>query len=134
MNVSAIQATLRRSNQGEIAFPEVINQLQAEGVESYQVDLRRDEVRCYWPDGRSQTMPLELVHPPVALAFDAGAVAAAVRAAQQGKVNYPGFVSLAVAAGTTGYVAYLAGKKVVYTGRLGDSHTEHFPQPAPKAS
>ena len=130
MNPTIIRETFERSKAGTISFPDVVQQLLAQGVESYQVDLVRDEIRVYFPDGGSLAVPLGFPHSPVAERFDAPAVEAAVRASQRKEIDYREFLTRALAAGTAGYTACLTGKKVLYLGRQGDLHVEHFPQPA----
>ena len=127
MDTSVIQATASQTKAGAIAFPEVVRQLLAAGVASYQVDLLRDEVRYYGTGDASHVEPLGLAHGPVASGYDQPGVLAAVRAAQTEGLPYPRFIERILAAGSTGYTAYLTGRKVVYLGREGQAHTEHFP-------
>ena len=42
-------------------------------------------------------------------------------------VMYPEFMRLSRAAGCVGYVTWLAGRRVAYFGRRGETHVERFP-------
>ncbi|MFG5410135.1 hypothetical protein ABXN37_21045 [Piscinibacter sakaiensis] len=53
---------------------------------------------------------------------------AAIRAAQQGTLAYPDFKRRTQAAGCVGYTVWIAGRHVVYHGRLGETHVEPFPR------
>jgi uncharacterized protein YbcV (DUF1398 family) len=65
---------------------------------------------------------------PVAREFSLDEIIAAIRAAQADTIRYPEFVKRSTSAGVVGYWAFLAGKKVIYFGRKGESHTEEFPK------
>lgn len=112
---------------GEIPFAEVVRRLQEAGVERYHVDVCRDETTYYLPSGESHLLPNEGPRGPIAEEFDSGGVAAAVRGAQRGEVAYPDFLRRIMAAGCVGYFAQIAGRRVLYFGRTGDTHIEHFP-------
>ena len=128
MNKSAIQQILNDSTAGRIRFPQVVGGLLEQGVESYQVDLLRGE-NCYFnSQGEFCVMPNHHGDKLTNSAFDAEAVVSAIRKSQSGEINYEKFVDLIRAAGCTFYAAYLAGKKVIYFGRNGDFHIEHFPK------
>ncbi|MBX3022943.1 MAG: DUF1398 family protein [Bdellovibrionales bacterium] len=112
---------------GSKKFPEVVGSLLAAGVESYHVDLTRCENRYYLPSGESHAVANGLPAIKVANAFSAAQVESAVRESQAGKITYPQFMQKIATAGVVYYITYLAGKRVVYMGRNGDSHTEYFP-------
>ena len=61
--------------------------------------------------------------------FDAGAIQAAIRDAQQlvPDYTYKGFCQKVTKAGCAGYVVSFAGRRAVYMGRTADIHVEHFP-------
>ena len=66
---------------------------------------------------------------PVAHQFDAAAVRAAIGAAQSLTPGYTylGFCNKIAAAGCTGYLVSLPGRRVVYVGRTGETHVERMP-------
>jgi uncharacterized protein YbcV (DUF1398 family) len=108
-------------------FPEIVRRLSEVGVERYHVDLSRDETTYYLPCGEAHAFPTGGPTDPIAEGFDAGAVEAAVRAAQRGGLLYPEFLRRIRAAGCVGYFTQIAGRRVQYVGRTGDMHVEPFP-------
>ena len=132
MNVELIRSTLAGSLAGTTAFPEVVRRLTEEGVESYHADLVRLEETFYMPDGTTYVEKLEFPKMAIGDEFSAGAVVAAIRDSQAGKCKYPEFLNRVMNAGTTGYVTYLRGKRVIYFGRKGEFHVEEFPRAQPQ--
>ena len=129
MNVSLVQEVCRQALEAKITFPQIVGKLTAEGVESYHVDLVRHENRFYMPNGKTH---VESVKHPAGIAaekFSTEGVQSAIRASQRGEITYQEFIPRVLAAGCVLYVVYLTGKKVIYFGRDGASHTENFPQP-----
>ncbi len=112
---------------GKLTFPEVVGRLSAIGVERYHVDYSRGEITYYLPDGDS--LVVATPHEPHATgrAFSAEAVALAVGQSQRNQHSYSDFVRKTMAAGCVGYFVQIMGRRVIYFGRNGDSHTEHFP-------
>ena len=64
---------------------------------------------------------------PIATAFAATQIEAAVRQAQRGEIDYRQFTDQVLAAGCVGYFVQIDGQRVQYFGRDGDTHTEWFP-------
>lgn len=126
----AAQATVS----GALPFPEIIGRLMADGVESYQVDFAARCFRFYSAAGGVAVAALTLPDlPAVASDWDAPALRAAIVDSQQQGQKFAVFCQRAVAAGVLNYAVYLRGQRVVYSGRLGDQHTEWFPGAAPAA-
>jgi uncharacterized protein YbcV (DUF1398 family) len=105
------------------------------GFDGYAVDFRRSTRTYYMPDGEAIELETE---PTAAVAerFDAAVVREALREAQalvQG-YTYKGFCAKVARAGCAGYMVSLIGKRVLYYGRTGETHTEYFPgtEPATK--
>ncbi|AND68932.1 hypothetical protein ATSB10_14780 [Dyella thiooxydans] len=121
--VSAFEA----SSQGRIHFGDMIGQLMQARVESYHVDYRAGRATCYLPDGDTLDVGVELPPRGIADTFDAEALRAAIRGAQQGQLMYPQFKQLSQAAGCCSYTVWIAGRHVTYAGRHGDTHVERFP-------
>ncbi|HEX4303407.1 MAG TPA: DUF1398 family protein [Rhizomicrobium sp.] len=121
------------SDEGSASFAEIVGRLGAAQVERYHADLTRAEKTYYWPDGASEQVPNAPIAEAPAARFSPESMKAAVRAAQAGTVRYKEFCALAAASGCVGYDVFIAGKRVVYYGRTGDSHVEWFPgaQPSP---
>lgn len=125
--VSIIHDCAARSARGELHFGEVVARLSGAGVESYHADYRDGQTRYYLPSGEVTAVALGHDAPPIAEAFDAEALQAAIRGAQRGEVRYPEFVARSRAAGCVGYIVWLASRQVTYLGRRGEEHVERFP-------
>lgn len=117
------------TEQDRMTFPQILGALQAAGVEGYLVDFRHATKVYYLPDGDSLELPFPSLDVAVAPAFDADVVKAAIREAQTQApgYSYRGFCAKTMAAGCAGYLTSILGRRVVYFGRTGDSHVEHFP-------
>ena len=115
------------SEDGRLRFPDVLARLAAVGTERYHADLVRGEKTYYLPDGDSHVVPSGVPGTRAAQAFSATGMEQAVRASQAGAIDYPEFCARAAAAGCVGYLVSLAGRRVVYFGRTGETHVEHFP-------
>jgi uncharacterized protein YbcV (DUF1398 family) len=115
------------AHEGTIRFPDIVAKLLEIGVEQYHADFLRAETTYYLSSGESHVVALSLPDEPIAQEFSAEAVAAAVQASQKEGIHYQEFLLRAMKAGCVGYVVYLDGQRVVYCGRKGDMHIEHFP-------
>jgi len=112
-----------------MTFPQIVAMLVKEGFESYAIDFRRSTATYYLPDGDSVELPTHRVGVPVAAAFDAPAVRAAIAEAQQQVpgYTYKGFCRKVTAAGCAGYVVSFLGRRALYLGRTAETHVERFP-------
>lgn len=128
--ITAAQRCLAAAHDGSMAFPAIVGTLIEAGFEGYVVDYRRQVSISYLPDGDSVELPHHRSAGTVAAAFDADAVAAAVREAQENGpgYTYAGFCEKVRAAGCAGYFVSFLGRRVVYFGRTGETHVERFPQ------
>ncbi len=97
------------------------------GVESYVADYRTQRTTYYLPDGDTLSLDTPMPKVDIAQDFDATALLAAIRGAQQGTVMYPQFKKLSRQAGCIGYTVWIAGRHVSYYGRKGETHVERFP-------
>lgn len=131
MNIEALHSALAGSLAGTNAFPDVVRILSSEGVESYRADLVRIEETFYAPDGTSHVEKFDFPSLPIGEDFDVSEVVSAIRDSQAGNCKYPVFLRRVMAAGTTSYIAFLKGRKVIYFGRKGEFHVEEFPRPKP---
>lgn len=112
---------------GKLLFPEIVDMLAQIGVERYHADYSRQETTYYLADGESLAVTTH--HPPHATAkeFSASGVEAAVQQSQQNEHTYLEFIRKTMEAGCVGYFVQITGRRVLYFGRKGESHTEHFP-------
>lgn len=117
-----------RSLKGTITFGEVVKNLLAIGVESYDADLVRMEKTYYMPNGETHLEGLDYKGPHIAQDFSEPGVVAALKAIQKQEINYVEFLNRILKAGTTRYIVFLAGRKAIYYGRRGDFHIENFPK------
>ncbi|MFC0118278.1 DUF1398 family protein [Pseudoalteromonas xiamenensis] len=125
---SSIKSTFDASNAGTIHFGQVISQLVSAGVESYHVDYRSGRTTYYMADGATYDFRFEKPKHGIAPTFDESAIKAAILGAQQGSVMYPEFKLLSQSAGCSAYTVWISGRHVVYLGRCGETHIEHFPK------
>lgn len=112
---------------GRSSFPQTVQKLLALEVERYYVDYTSQQTIYYTRDSNSLCVPFPHEPTPIAGEFDVKSVKSAVISSQRNEHTYEDFVRKTRAAGCVGYLACLTGKRVIYLGRQGDSHTEHFP-------
>lgn len=128
---ATITAILHRCTQGalqgKLTFPEIVAQLTEIGVERYHSDYSRQEITYYFPDGNSLVVVAS--HPPHTTEdiFSPSGVASAVHQSQQNEHSYLDFIRKTMAAGCVGYFVQITGRSVLYFGRKGECHVEHFP-------
>ncbi len=121
---------LRSAEDNSMTFPQIVQTLMEAGVESYAIDFRRASAVYYRPDGDSVALPTHLHAASVAESFDAAAIQAAIREAQQlaPGYTYDGFCRKVTAAGCAGYIVSFLGRRAVYFGRTAETHVERFPK------
>jgi uncharacterized protein YbcV (DUF1398 family) len=120
---------LEAADENGMTFPQIVGTLMDAGFESYAIDFRRATATYYLPDGESIELPAHRVDAPIAPAFDAAHLQAAIREAQQQVPGYTyrGFCQKAVLAGCAGYIVSFSGRRALYVGRTAETHVEHFP-------
>jgi uncharacterized protein YbcV (DUF1398 family) len=126
----ALQECAEGALSGDLDFPEIVGRLAALGVERYHADYSRREITYYRSDGDSFVAALSHPAYPTASEFSPSAVEDAVRQSQRGEHSYLDFIRKTTAAGCVGYFVLIAGRRVIYFGRNGESYIEPFP-PAP---
>jgi len=125
-----IQECARGAKTGTLTFPEIVGKLAEIGIERYHADYSRQEVTYYLSDGDSLVVTTPHPSHATAVEFSPSAVEAAVRQSQRNEHTYLDFIRKTMAVGCVGYFVQIAGRRVIYFGRNGESHVEHFP-PAP---
>lgn len=108
-----------------LPFPEIIKRLSEINVERYYTDLVRSEKIFYAKSGDSHCDPMISFAKP-AIQFNEANVIAALRAIQNGDINYNTFIEKIIEAGVISYTVYIDGQKVTYLGRKGECYTQHF--------
>lgn len=123
--------TLEECARGALAnaltFPEIVGRLTSAGVERYHADYCRQEITYYLPDGESAVVATPHPAHPIAAAFSASAVEAAIRQSQRNEHTYLDFLRKTQSAGCVGYFVQLTGRRALYFGRNGEVHMEPFP-------
>lgn len=112
-----------------MSFPQAVGILMEVGFEGYLVDYRGHTRTHYLPNGETLVLPTPAEDGPVAEQFDGAAISAMIRWAQSGAADYTygAFNRQVTAAGCAGYLVSFTGRRVVYFGRTGELHVEHFP-------
>ena len=127
MDPKILSECTRLAFANQITFPESIKRMAATGVERYCADLVKLEKYIYSADGQCHVEPMPLKEaPPIALQFSGPQVQEAIKAIQQGSIDYPQFLRLIMKAGVVYYDTFIDGRRVIYTGRNGDFHVEKF--------
>jgi len=123
---------LEGAESGAMTFPQIVGTLMETGFDGYAVDLRRATAVYYRPDGEALDLKATPTS-PVAERFDAAIVRQAIGEAQAlaPGYTYKGFCAKVAGAGCAGYLVSLVGKRVLYYGRSGETHTEYFPDAQP---
>jgi uncharacterized protein YbcV (DUF1398 family) len=123
------RATLEGSENDTMTFPESLTILMEAGFDGYAVDFRRGTRTYYLADGDALELKIAPGLMSVAERFDNTAIKDAIRDAQRRVpgYSYKKFCARVMDAGCAGYLVSLLGKRVVYYGRTGEIHTEHFP-------
>lgn len=124
------ETCMNAAHDGSMSFPAIVGTLIAAGFDGYMVDYRRSTQTYYLPDGDSVTLEMPHNDGMVAAPFDAAAVAVQVKWAQANGPDYSYglFCSHVKTAGCAGYLVSFPGRRVLYFGRDGATHVEHFPQ------
>lgn len=127
--ITIAQGCLDGAANDTLTFPQIVERLIEAGFERYAADFQRGLMTYYRPDGDSVELAAATPHTPVAAAFDAAAIQAAIREAQAlvPGYSYEGFCAKVTAAGCAGYVVSFLGRRAVYFGRSAETHVELFP-------
>lgn len=127
MDISAIQSCTQLSLAEQMTFPDVIARLSAAGAERYIADLTGKQKITYGLQGETHTGPLIFESATIPTLFDAAAIRSAIKGSQQGRIKYQTFLRHITQAGCSHYEVFISGRKVIYFGRDGSHHIEHFP-------
>ncbi len=130
------RSCLEGAESGAMTFPQIVGTLIGAGFDGYAVDLRRATATYYLPDGEAVELEAARITEPVAGRFDAAMVREAIGEAQAlvPGYSYNGFCAKVARAGCAGYLVSFPGKRVLYYGLTGETHTEYFPGTQPAAT
>lgn len=128
--IAIARLCLTAAHDGSMSFPAIVGALIDAGFDGYAVDYRAGTQTFYLPDGDSLTLSIHTYAGSVTATFDAAGIARLIGWAQSGDATYTygAFSEQAKQAGCAGYLASFLGRRVVYYGRTGQTHTELFPQ------
>lgn len=115
--------------EGTMHFGQIVGTLMEAGFDGYLVDYRAATQTYALPDGTTHTVAVHRTEVPMASGFDAATVREAILEAQAGAEGYTyrGFCEKVVGAGCAGYLVSFPGRRILYFGRDGQTHTEPFP-------
>lgn len=127
---------LEGAESGKMTFPQIVGTLTAAGFDGYLIDFRLGQATYYLQDGAGLPLPTHASNVAVAAEFNAEVVRAAIREAQAlvPGYTYKGFCDKVRRAGCAGYLVSFLGRRVLYFGRSGETHTEYFPGAQPAVS
>jgi len=117
-------------------FAATVAALSELGVNRYRIDFIAGSVTTYLSTEAdvydiSSAFTKNEDATPGTVKWDISKIKAGIKKAQdkgkEGRSDYAGFEKDIIAGGVTDYTTYIDGKKVIYAGVLGDSHTELFP-------
>lgn len=123
------RACLEGAEQDKMTFPQIVAALSEAGFEGYMADFRHGTVSYYLPE-ETVTLELHAMAAKMAPGFDGAGIKAAIREAQicAPGYSYRGFCDKVARAGCAGYLVSLTGRRAVYFGGTGETHTEIFPR------
>ena len=128
------RTTHEGSESGTLSFPASLKMLTNAGFDGYAVDFRRSARTYYTRDGQSIELATRPTPTPVGERFEVEVLREQIRQAVELRpgYTYPGFCARIAQAGCAGYLVSLLGKRVLYYGRSGETHTEYFPGTEPE--
>lgn len=119
---------IQKAYKAATGYPDLVKKLVEIGVQSYTVEVSSEIVLYRFAEGK--TALLDNAHQPKTIAknFDRESTIQAVRDTQQGKTDYPTFISDIAKAGVRFYEATLSGenRRVSYIG-IGGYYEEQIP-------
>jgi len=127
MNASGLKSILDSTWRGELAFAELLFNLDVLGVERYHADLVRFETTFYVANG-AMVVPAPLVRTPAAPTLSVVGIEVAARALHRRRIGYDEFRERLATAGCASYMVSIAGRRTAYLGRLGESYHEALPR------
>jgi uncharacterized protein YbcV (DUF1398 family) len=129
------QSSLNGAETNTLTFPESVKMIAAAGFNGYLVDYRSGTRTYHHSNGEVFTFHGP-VYPPVEV-FDVKVVKGAIKEAQLlvPGYTYQGFCrKVTERGGAGGYLVSIVGKRVLYFGVNGETHTEYFPGTGPKTN
>ncbi|MVM28731.1 DUF1398 domain-containing protein [Spirosoma sp. HMF4905] len=109
-------------------YPDLAQKLVDAGVQSYTVEVSSSSILYRLAEGETLLHATVMEPRPITTTFDEAGTIQAIRDNQQGKTDYPQFMSEIAQAGVRFYDAILTGlnKRVIYVG-IGGHYDEKIP-------
>lgn len=128
MKKNIAEECAKLSAEEKITFSEVVQKLNEAGIEGYIANLL-SSTKTFFLGAETYNLPISIHHPSnIPPTLDKPRVVQAIRKIQSGEIKYQQFLTDIMQAGSAFYIVFIQGKKVVYYGRHGDCHIEHFPR------
>jgi len=123
-----IKAQIQECYKKATSYPDLVKQLIETGIESYTVDVSSTSILYRLAGGQTVLHPGTIEARTIAPNFDESKTIRAIRNNQEGKTDYPGFMTEIANSGVRFYEATLIGpdKRVTYIG-IGGSYEEAIP-------
>ena len=125
---SAVEESVKGSDEGRLTFPEVVMKLIGAGVERYEADLCRSGKTFYMPDGSFHFVASRALDQEPAAVFSEAGIDKALRAVQSKTIDYRAFCEAIAEAGCVSYLVSIVGRRAIYFGRTGELFVEPFPK------
>lgn len=128
--IAIAKECLEGAETDRMTFPQSVAKLAEAGFDGYLVDLRRAARTYYLSNNEALDLPTHRTEVEVPAVFDTGKIRSAIREAQTLAPGYAyrNFCAKVAAAGCAGYMVSFPGRRVLYFGRTGEIHVEHFPK------
>ncbi|HPY40595.1 MAG TPA: DUF1398 family protein [Thiolinea sp.] len=128
MNKVLVQKVSDETLANRMSFPEVVSYLLEAEVDYYHVDYVKQRKTFYGNEGiTAETQIHYMGLPKITSTLDVTALKSIILDSQVNHQSYEDFTRRAMVAGVVAYFTFLKGRRVVYWGRSGESHTEYFP-------
>lgn len=124
--VEGIAGANARARAREVTYPQLVDLFEAAGVTGYKVEVAAHRITYFGGGGEAHTIQGPAVSAPGPGSYNEDAVLAAIKDAQDGRIDYLGFLARIYGAGIVSYDVNVRSRKIVYQGRE-FSHGEDIP-------
>jgi len=125
--IQQINQIWEQVHQNKLTFPETVQALLKCDVERYHVDYVSQQITAYGKGNTVYAASVELEAVSGEPLFNGDEIKQSIKQVQADAITYSTFSQKIIQAGVTDYWTYIAGKRVIYSDRFGDSHIEWFP-------
>lgn len=125
--VENIRKAIDDTRKKVISYPGFIDRLAAAGISRYAVDVAANRITFFGAAGQAHIETGEAVSQDVPGRFDAVRIQYAIKDAQNGKIDHPGFLKRIYDAGVASYETNTRRRRIEYKGASGESYRETIP-------